>query len=793
MKSKQIARFLAMILLTAFLVSCAATGAYRQAEKSAKREDWDKAVIGYSKALNLDPGNMRYSVSLARAKIKSSAVHFEKGKRYLAAGQLELAIAELQQTIALDPSNQYAFNELEKAMRLYQKLSVPVSEIEELKAKAKLEALAPPKLNPRSQEAIAMKFKDETVGKVYDILSKVSGINFIYDDKVDLQRKIDLDLANISFEKAMDVLMITNKHFYKIIDENTLLIAPDNKQKRQEYEDNVIRTFYLSNADPKQVSALVRTLLNTRQIADNPNLNSITIKDSPEKIEIAERIINANDKSKSEIIIDVELLEINRKVMQTIGIDLSGGKVIGVSPSDTVVSDKGMIALNNLNRLKQTASWIVGPIPGVTIDFLKTDSDTKSIAKPQLRVSEGEKAEIHIGDRVPIPTTSFSTGQTYGGNIIPMTSFTYQNVGIELSVEPRVHHNKEITLKVKVKISSISGKVTGAYGADQPIIGERDIQTVIRLKDGETNLLAGLIKREDVTSMSGVPGISDLPILNKLFGRHSNEDSEMDIVLTLTPHIIRIPDISEEDLTPLWVGTEDNMRLRGSAKAASATTPFNSGAEAPVFSVQSPSGKQGSPGASAKQKGVKTGAVKVEPEVEATTPEEIEEEALEEEAAPETVPEAALKDEEKEPPSGISRVYAAPSQGGYKIGDTVVLNIMIDGATNVGSVPFHLKFNPRILEFMPPGVEGNFLSSDGTSTVFIASEAASGGEIVVGLSRMGSATGASGNGLLCTLRFLAVADGPCAMEFVGGNVKDPKAQNLRSVFSPANVIVQPGG
>ncbi|MEW5805801.1 MAG: secretin N-terminal domain-containing protein [Acidobacteriota bacterium] len=771
---KQIFKFATLLLVVLFLASCAAQNAYRKAEKNAKREDWDKAVIGYSKALAMDPGNTRYSVALARAKIKASAIHFEKGKKYLDSGQIELAIAELQQTVALDPSNQYAFNELEKAMKLLEKKAVPVSEIEEMKARAKREALAPPKLNPRSQEPIAMKFKEETVGKIYDILSKVSGINFIYDDKVDLQRKIDIDLANISFEKAMDILMMTNKHFYKVIDENTLLIAPDNKQKRQEYEDNVIRTFYLSNADPKQVSALVRTLLNTRQIADNSMLNSITIKDTPEKVEIAEKIIEANDKSKAEIIIDVELLEINRKIIQNLGLDLTA-KTIGVT-----YGAEDAIPMNNLRLLKQQSAWLVGPIPGIMLDFLKSDSDTKTISKPQLRVAEGEKAEIHIGDRVPIPTTTFSTAQTIGGNIVPLTSFTYQNVGIELNIEPRVHHNKEITLKVQVKVSSLTGQVTGSYGVSQPIIGERDIKTVIRLKDGETNMLAGLIKKDDINSLSGVPGVSDLPFLGRIFGKNSIENSEMDIVLTLTPHIIRIPDIREDDLMALWVGTDENMRLRGSTRNAAGETPFSGPEETPIVTIQQ---RPAAPGAVARPRERRI--------PEEAPPPKVEEEALKQPEAEEPESPEPLA-EEPEKLTGMARVSIVPSKPTYSIGDTISLSIVIEGASNVGSVPFHLRFNPQVLEFVPPGIEGNFLNADGTSTVFIASESASGGEIIVGISRIGSQTGASGSGTLCVLQFLAVSDGPCSFEFSGQSVKDPKAQNLRATFSSVNLVIQPG-
>lgn len=774
MNKKLLLKIVVLILLIVFLSSCASSNAYRKAEKSAEMEDWDRAVIGYSKALALDPGNTRYSVALARAKVKASATHFEKGKRYLAAGQIELAIAELQQTVVLNPSNQYAFNELEKAAKLLERKGIEITEIEELKARARRKALEAPKLNPRSPEDIVLKFKDETIGKIYDILSKVSGINFIFDDKVDLSRKRDIDLANISFVKAMDILMLTNKHFYKVIDENTLIIVPDNKQKRKEYTDNVIRTFYLSNADPKQVSALCRTLLNTRQIADNPALNSITIKDTPEKVEIAARIIEANDKSKSEVIIDVELLEINRETIENIGLDLTS-KIIGV-----VWGGEEAIPLSNLNLLRQQSAWLVGPIPGIMIDFMKSDTDTKIISKPQLRVSEGEKAEIHIGDRVPIPTTTFSTSQTIGGNIVPITSFTYQNVGIELNIEPRVHHNKEITLKVGVKVSAITGSVIGTGGISQPIIGERNIKTVIRLKDGESNILAGLIAEGDKNAMSGVPGISDIPILNKIFGRHEVQDYKKDIILTLTPHILRMPNITEEDLVALWVGTDQHMRLRGSSRSAQGQTPFAGEEEViPVTMAVSSSQREG-------------GIIpQLEEGIEKTSSEPGEENLPPAEGSEELTEGKSRERDVEEQPVSQSRVSLVPVQADHRIGGTVTLHVMIEGASNVGSVPFHLKFNPQVLEFMPPGMEGNFLNNDGSGTVFIAAEAASGGEIVVGISRIGRGPGAAGSGLLCILQFLAINEGSCSFTFTSASVKDPTAKNLPSSFSTVNLVIGP--
>jgi len=430
-----------VVLLASVLAGCAAQKAYRQAERDARRESWDSAVLGYSKALALDPGNTGYGVALERAKLKASAQHFEKAKRYAAASQWELAVAEYQQTLLLHPGNQHAAAELERALRQLRREKAGPSDLEALKERARLEELGPPKLDPRSNIPIVLQFRDAEIGKIFEAISKASQINFIFDEKVDVDKPMTVDLGNVSLEKAMDILMLQTKNFYKVIDEHTILIAPDTRPKRQEYEDQVIKTFFLSNGDTKQVVTLLRSLLQSRQIAENPDLNSVTIKDTPDKVAIAERIIAANDKSKGEVLIDVELLEINRNTLQNLGIDLSS-KSLSLQFQD----GSSRVPLNNLNILKQQGNWSIGIIPSVVLNFLKTDSETRAIAKPQLRVTEGEKAEILIGDRVPIPSTSFNTSQTVGGNIVPITSFTYQNVGITVQVEPRVHHNQEVTL-----------------------------------------------------------------------------------------------------------------------------------------------------------------------------------------------------------------------------------------------------------------------------------------------------------------------------------------------------------
>lgn len=592
-------RAAAAVVACLLLAGCAASKSFRVAEKDARALRWDQAVINYSKAVALEPGNLRYSVALARAKLKASQTHFEKAKRYLEADQLEFAIGELQQATLLDPGNQHAQTELQKAEAKLLELRGlrEQTELERLKDKTRMLGREPSKLNPASNIPIVLKFKDHEIGKIYDALSKAAGLNFLYDAQLDLKKKVSVDLANVPFEKAMDILMMTNKHFFKILDESTLIIAQDTRQKRQEYQDLVIKTFYLSNAEVKDVQTLLRTLLDARKIAQSTQLNAITIRDTPEIVQVAEKIIDANDKAKAELVIDVELLEINRSTLQTLGLNLSTN-VLNL----TFNGPEDGVPLNNLQLLRQSGNYVLGPIPAVTLDFLRSDSDTKTIAKPQLRVTEGEKANIHIGDRVPIPTTTFNTANTVGGNIVPITSFVYQEIGIIIDLEPRVHHNKEVTLKLRVEVSSLGPSISTGQGISQPQIQTREIETVIRLRDGETNLLAGLIQEVEQQSNSGLPGVANVPFLRRIFSRNNRNKSTTDIVLTLTPHIIRIPDIREEDLKALWIGTEQNIQLSGASRqSAFGAGPFAppeegeeellpTGEEAPEEGVLTPEG-----------------------------------------------------------------------------------------------------------------------------------------------------------------------------------------------------------
>lgn len=772
MRSQRLIQCLTVLFLLVTLSGCAAKRAYTQGEKAMRRHNFDQAVLQYSKAVAMQPGNNRFTVALARAKVKAANVHFAKGQRYADAGQLELAIAEYQQVLLLHPGHQYASNELQRAARELQARQAGDSELEVIKEQARKLELGPPRLDPRANIPIGLDFKDQPLGKIFEAISKASGINFIYDEKTDLDKPLDLELGNVSLEKALDIIMLQTKTFYKPIDNYTLLIAPDTRQKRQEYEDQVIRTFFLSNADTKQVVTLLRSLLQSRQIAENDDLNTVTIKDTPDKVAIAERIIESNDKSKGEVLIDTELLEVNRTVTQTLGLDLTS-KVLSL----TFRGGDEAVPLNDLDSLKQTGNWTVGVVPSVLLNFLKSDSDSRLLAKPSLRVSEGEQAEILIGSRIPIPTTSFNTSQTVGGNIVPITSFTYQNVGITVQIEPRVHHNKEVTLRVQVEFSQVTGFVSQAGAQQQPIIGTRQIQTVIRLRDGETNMLAGLIQRSTQDTLSGIPGVSDIPGLRRVFGSTNLQEEDTDIILTLTPRILRIPDFTREDLATLWVGSEENMQLRGPARDQYGRSPF-----APAQSVTIPESPiipnlNGDAGVRSDDPR-RGGEADLDPDTETGADRGTDTSGDDE---PEAEPDA-------EPANGPAIVRGLTPQTLYAVGDTFDVVVEVVNAQNVGSIPFKLRYNPATVQFVGHA-EGAFLAQDGNQTFVTASAIPTNRQVVVGASRLGG-PGIAGSGQVITLSFQAIAPGSAGFAFDQHSVMSPRNAHLPSQFVPPIVQVK---
>ena len=561
------------LTLAVLMTGCAGSTAYQKAKDDEAVGHWDLAVQNYARALELNPTNAGYKAALARSKLKASQVHFEKGKLYRASGRPDLAIVELSQTVLLDPTNDFAETELRKAEEDLARLEaerMTDTRMETLKKKTKGARAALPMLEPASDRPINLNFpQPKPIKQIYRALADAAGINVVFDPQLK-DDNVSIVLAQIEFQKALETLLRQENHFYKIIDEKTILIAADTPQNRKTYEDLVIRTFFLSNADVTEVANALRALLQTTRISVNKAENSITLRDTADKVAVAERIVEQNDKQVAEVVVDVELLQINATKAQNLGIQLVPRGVSASVPAPGGTTNLGAALGTNQfswDQLKQIGINSFGfTIPTVVLTFIKDNTDAELLAKPQLRIAEGQKAQLLIGDRVPIPVSSFNTSTVSGSNIVPITSYQYQDIGIKIEVEPRVHHNREVTLKLMTEVSNIAGYAVGSGqsgSAPQPIIGTRTISSNIRLRDGETNFLAGLYRTDRTNTRETIPFIGDIPVIGRIFSKVKTDDQTTDLVLTLTPHIIRIPDVTEEDLRPVFVGTDANISYQG--------------------------------------------------------------------------------------------------------------------------------------------------------------------------------------------------------------------------------------
>ncbi|HUP42475.1 MAG TPA: secretin N-terminal domain-containing protein [Thermoanaerobaculia bacterium] len=824
----------ALVAVVVLVTGCTGFRAARRAEIASQSGNWDDAVLHWTKALEEEPNNIAFQGNLLRARVRASQEHFKRGKEFHDAGILERAMIEYQQAAQLDQSNQYAQVELQRVREelAAARAGTDVETIAEMKRRSQGIRPQPPLLNPRSDEPISLEFPEPVpITSIYRSLGKAFGINVLFDPALK-DVELPIVLKDVTAQDALEILMRAAGHFYKVLDPQTIMIAADTPQNRRNYEDLVIQSFFLSNADVKEALTVLRSLIGARQIAMNEQLNAIILRDTADKVKVAEKIIETIDKAKAEVVIDVELLQLSTNKIRDLGAQLS---TYSVTQSLDLGSENAVLHLSDLQFLNQS-NWAL-TIPNVVYNFVKTDTDAQLLAQPKLRISEGEKARLVIGDRVPIPVTSFNTSATVGSNIVPITSFQYQDVGITINIEPRVHHNREVTLKLTVEVSQVTGQVSAGSGqAPQPIIGTRTIESTIRLKDGETNLLAGLIRRDDAATDSGVPGLSDIPVLGRLFSKNNTENRRTDVILTLTPHIVRLPDITETDLLPIWVGTEQNITFRGGSPRVESDVegPFDGGEAASPEEIRErirerlqslPRGLQGdeppeqqplSPGQELVP-GLPPPSSSIfdeeEEEEELPLPEFFEEEgeqppavmreqaALDfvvEELVAETTRLAAATDEA----AAFGRFAAVtasplatatdvvlrmvPAEVAVAVGDSFELALTARALAPLSHLPVTLVFDPAVVAV--ERVEaGPFLGGPGAAEVL--SDRSQPGRLVLGASRLGESVGVAGEGVIARVVFRAVGPGSAGLRFERARALDAGLRPLALDTRPAAVEV----
>jgi general secretion pathway protein D len=550
-------RWSPLLLLAGALVAggCAAATASRHGREAERRQNYDRAVVEYTKAVRLHPNDTDARLGLERARIRAAADHFQRGRRLAATNKFDQALVEYELASELNPASGEIDKEL-RATRNQLRAKVAVARedktgLETLIARARD---LPPQGRDLPQGVkmpASLLFRDASSREAFLAIARFANISLGFDAAF-RDAPVTVDLRNATLENALSAVADATRTFLHVASPNSVLVIPDTAAKRREYEEEVVRVFYLSNADLKETMDLLRIVLDARRISPVTGTNALSIKDTPERIAAAARILSAIDKARPEVIIDVELLEVDRTRLQEYGLQIASPGAAGLNGSVTVAPDANpTLNLRALRNLTQS-DVLLANLPGLYYRLLKSDTNTRTLANPQLRTAEGTTATARFGDRVPVPVTTFAPIATGGTPQQPITSYNYENIGVNIDITPRTHHDDDVTLQLKVEIQSISG--TGFGGL--PTFGNRQITTVIRLRDGETNMLAGLIRDDERRVLEGIPGLIDIPVVGRLFAHSRTETTQTDIILTLTPHIIRVLDLTEGDLRAFRVGRD---------------------------------------------------------------------------------------------------------------------------------------------------------------------------------------------------------------------------------------------
>lgn len=549
--------FFVLVLIAS--TSCATSNALRSGQIAEREQNYDAAVVAYTRAIQENPRDRDAQLSLERARLRAAQHHYSEGRRLSQNGEWESALGEYQVAYELNPSMgdiEREIRETEEAIRT--ELSKPDNGLTELEALInRTRDAAPDNLSlPRGIELPdSVVFRDASTRAVFSSLGQFGGVNILFDPQF-IDVPISIDLRNTTFDAAIASVAVTTQNFFRVTAPLTVTIIPDTPNKRREYEQEIVRTFYLSHADVTETIDLLRLVIDLRRLAPVTATNSISIKDTPERIDAAAKLLRAIDKARPEVVIEVQLLEADRQTLREYGLQFANVGTAGISAVAGLTQQS--LTLDQVQRLGSSDVFIAD-IPSLFMRLIASDTSTRILANPHLRTADGVAATAAFGERVPVPVTTFSPIAAGGVSQQPITSFNYENIGVNIEITPRIHHNDEVSLSLDVEISNISGTGFG----DLPQFGNRNIVTSIRLRDGETNILAGLIRDDEREVLEGVPGFNRIPVLGRLFGRNKTETQETDIILTLTPHVIRGIELDENDLLPFTVGRDATPGLAG--------------------------------------------------------------------------------------------------------------------------------------------------------------------------------------------------------------------------------------
>jgi len=750
---------------------------YSQGRKAEHLQDYDAAYDYYQKALKHDPENAEYLIKFNQARFEASSLHVKNGVKLRERGQLEAAASEFQRAVAIDPSSPIAEQELRKTVNAIQeKNRANNAATEPPRDEGDEQPLAsmPPEIKPLSRAAINLKMTNDAK-IVFDTIGKLAGLTVIYDPDFPA-RRIPVELNNVTLEQALDIVSLESKAFWKAVTENIIFVIPDQPAKRRDYEENVVRTFYLSNTvqaqDLTEIVTGLRQLLDLKRIFQINGQNAIVIRDSPDKLLVAAKMIEDVDKAKPEVVIQVQVVEARVDKARSLGITPGTTASIAVVPPGTTTTtnsnnNNGTTTTSNNNTLTlQQLGHLTGAdyavtVPGFTATALLNDSTTKIIQNPEVRSVDGQPAKLRIGDKVPIATGSFQAGVGVGGtagtgfvNPLVNTQFQYQDVGVNVDVTPRIHPNHDVSMKLSVEVSSVTGQAT-IGGIQQPIISQRKLEHEIRLKEGETNVLGGLITRSDTKSLNGWPGLAHIPLLRYFFSTDTHNSEDDEILIMLTPHIVRMPEWTRANLRPLYTGSESQVQVRRESEVRSPN------------SEPRPSSPPGSGNAA-------QGTAAVPPS----------------QGAPPTVPTASGA-------ANAAQIRFEPRSLSLKVGQSQTIGVVVENVKDLFSIPFLLQYNPAVIS-VEEVQHGGFLSGGTQEIAIVCSGCRSPnrsdkdhGQAIISATRQPNTAGVSGTGTIMGIVVKAIGPGASNLSIVQVNAKDSQQKPIPLVTGEATLQVQP--
>lgn len=815
-----------MALAAVLAAGCATGRSFSRGETAGQAGDWEAAVGFYRQALEDDPDRPDYKIALERAMLMASTQYTDRARQFEAAGQPEEALRAYTKAMEFEPSNRTIAAkaaEIERMLRDRIEAATPPPAIDQLRQQARRSI--EPVLSPTNPEPLIVNLVNTSLREILSFIGNYSGINVTFDR--DFQdRSITLKLEGVSLEQALQQIMIANQLFYKVLNERTIIVAADSTQKRTQYEDQVIRTFFISNADATEMQALLTGMLRVAgmaiqpQIVPNKTANTLTIRATAAVVAVAERIIEANDKPRAEVSVNVQILEVSRERAKRYGLDLgSYSAALNFSPESAPGTDSKPFNLNTISQGVSTADFYLS-VPSAVVRFLESDSQTKVLAKPNLRGTEGQKLSLNLGEDVPVPSTTFTPLAAGGSTVNPLTSYGYRTIGIIVDMTPRVTYDGDIILEISIE-NSARGQDTNIAGQNLPSFFSRKVQTKLRLRDGESNLLAGLLREDERKSLTGFPGIMRLPIVKQLFSNNDNTIKQTDIVMLLTPRILRTHELRASDLSPIYIGTQSNMMLGGPPAViggdpppAPAGTPATAAVAVPPSPGVAPSPAAGqAPGMQAAAAPVLPGggprpvvppgsspipgmtmpaAVAAAPSPAAAPPPDEPAVAPEPVAPPPTpappaTPAAAAAP--ASPPAVVpARISVSPPSEMRMGSGPYTVPISISGATRVSTLTISVTYNPALVRVRSVQ-EGTFMRQGGVTPAFTSQIDEKSGRVDLVITRPGDQTGASSAGLLGALLIEPVAAGTGSLS-VTGSASVPGGASVQLQFLPAGVTVR---